>query len=351
MFKISITATITLGTTAYCAVAGTTILTVGGASGQYPTIAAAAAAADEDTDLANDYVIRVAPGTYTNDSPQVTRPMTIEAAVPGSTVILNAPAPLANEKGIILASASVTVDGLTLENANISNSLGGNGAGIRDEDTRPNDVLVVRNSIFINNQMGILTDANIPLNTILIGDLFMNNGNTNSSYWGHSIYLGSKNSSLVAIGNEICGTNIGHDIKSRAAINLIENNTLYDGAADANQRYCNIGSASFALDLPNGGVAVVVANTIIRGTASKTPIMFAYGEEGLVYSTNSISFIDNTMDNTGAHVTGIYDNPSTPIPVAGNGNTFASSIATQVNPASADHLTGSISGSISADSR
>ncbi len=340
-----------LGTTAYCAVAGTTILTVGGASGDYPTIAAAAAAADEDTDVANDYVIRVAPGTYTNDSPQVTRPMTIEAAVPGSTVILNAPAPLANEKGIILASASLTVDGLTLENANIANSLGGNGAGIRDEDTRPDDILVVRNSIFINNQMGILTDANIPLNTILINNLFMNNGNTNPSHWGHSIYLGSNNSALVAIGNEICGTNIGHDIKSRAAINLIENNTLYDGAADANQRSCKVGSASFAVDLPNGGVAVAVANTIIRGTASQTPIMFAYGEEGLVYSTNSISFIDNAMDNTGANVTGIYDNPSTPIPVAGNGNIFAPSIATQVNPASADHLTGSISGSISADSR
>ena len=76
--------------------------------------------------------------------------------------------------------------------------------------------------------------------------------------------------------------------------------------------------------------------------------MFAYGEEGLTYTTNSISFIENTMDNTGAGVTAIYDNPSAPIPVVGSGNTFANSISTQVDPPSANQLTGS-GGSISPD--
>jgi hypothetical protein len=342
MIKILVASSMMLAVTACAAAAGTTVLTVGGARGQYATISAAVAAADADTNLADDYVISVAPGTYTNDSPRVTRPMTIQAAVPNSAVILNARAPLANEKGIILTFASLTIDGLTLENANIANSLGGNAAGIRDEDTQPNDSLTVRNSTFINNQMGILTDANIPLNTVLINNVFMNNGNTNPPVGGttHSVYLGSGNNSLVAIGNEICGTNVGHDIKSRAAVNMIQNNTLYDGAADPNQPSCHVGSASYALDLPNGGVAVVVYNTMNRGTASQTPYMFAYGEEGLTYSTNSIAFIGNTMDNTGANVTGIYDNPSTPIPVIGNGNSFASSIATPVNPASANQLTG-----------
>ena len=102
----------------------------------------------------------------------------------------------------------------------------------------------------------------------------MNNGNLNPPSGGttHGLYIGSNNQSLVAIGNEICGTNVGHDIKSRASVNLIENNTLYDGAADPNQPSCNVGSTSFALDLPNGGVAVVVGNTMIRGTASATPL-------------------------------------------------------------------------------
>ena len=44
---------------------------------------------------------------------------------------------------------------MSVENAAIANSLGGNGAGIRDQDTGNYDTLTVRNSTFINNQMGI----------------------------------------------------------------------------------------------------------------------------------------------------------------------------------------------------
>jgi hypothetical protein len=340
-----------LATTAGAAVADTTVLSVG-QSGQYATISAAVAAADADTNLTDDYVISVAPGTYTNDSPQVTRPMTIQAAVPGSAVILNAPAPLANEKGIILTFANLTVDGLTLEGANIANSLGGNAAGIRAEMGSQNYTLTVQNTTFIGNQTGVLTDASFPLNVVLINDIFMNNGNPNPPEPGgttHGIYIGSNLQSLNAMGNEFCGTNVGHDIKSRAAVNIIENNTIYNGAADLNQPSCNVGSSSFALDLPNGGAALVVGNTMIKGTAAATPILFAYGEEGLLDPTNSIIFINNTMDGSYPGATGILDAPSPPIPVVGNDNTFGASIATPVDPASADQLTGSGAGGISPD--
>jgi hypothetical protein len=352
MIKSLFAAAVMLGTTSLGAFAQTTVLTVGGPTGQYATISAAVAAADADTNLVDDYVISVAPGTYTNDSPQVMRPMTIQAAVPGSAVILNASAPLANEKGIILTFANLTVDGLTLEGANIANSLGGNAAGIRAEMGSQNYTLTVQNTTFIGNQTGMLTDASFPLNVVLINDIFMNNGNPNPPEPGgttHGIYIGSNLQSLNAMGNEFCGTNIGHDIKSRAAVNMIENNTIYNGAADPNQPSCNVGSSSFALDLPNGGVAMVVGNTMIKGTAASTPILFAYGEEGLLNPTNSITFIDNTMDGSYPGATGILDAPSPPIPVVGNGNTFGASIVTPVDPASADQLTGSGAGGISPD--
>lgn len=351
MVKTISAAAILLAASAMAAVAGTTVLTVGGSSGQYATISAAVAAADSDTNLADYYVISIAPGTYTNDSPQVTRPMTIQAAVPGSAVILNASAPLANEKGIILTDAGLTVEGLTLENANIANSLGGNAAGIRPEKGNQNYTLTVRNTTFIHNQTGILTDVNFPLDVVLVDNVFINNGNLNPPSGGttHGIYIGANNQSLVAMGNEFCGTNVGHDIKSRASINMIENNTLYDGAADPNQSTCMLGSSSYALDLPNGGVAVVVGNTMIRGTASETNVLFAYGEEGLTYTTNSIAFLDNIMDNTGGTAIGISDAPNPPIPVVGSGNQFASSISPQVNPASADQLTANSTGSVSPD--
>ena len=251
----------------------------------------------------------------------------------------------------MLAFASLTINGLTFENAAISGSLGGNGAGIRDQDANTsNDTLTVMNSTFINNQMGILTENGPTESTVLINNVFINNGNPDVNYFGHAVYVGDSGW-LTAIGNEVCGTNIGHDIKSRASINVIENNTLYDGAADPNQPSCNVGSTSYALDLPNGGVALVANNTMIQGTGTENSTIFAYGEEGLIYSINSITFMNNTMDNTLPGAIGIYDNPSAPVPIVGSGNAFASSIETQVDPASANQLTasGSLGGSISPD--
>lgn len=145
-------------------------------SGQYQTIAAAIGAANTDNNLANYYVISVAPGTYTDDTATVTRPMTVEAAQPGSAVILNAASALGNRKGILISLAQLTIDGLTFENANIAANLGANGAGIRAEQGSQAYTLTVRNSQFIHNQTGILTDVNFPLDVVLINNLFMNNG-------------------------------------------------------------------------------------------------------------------------------------------------------------------------------
>ncbi len=341
MLKTLFSAALVLGASAAAACAGTTVLSV--PSSSYPTIASAINAANNDTNLANEYIIAVAPGTYTNDSDstQINRPMTIEAAVPGSAVILNQTRSLANSKGILLAIASLTVDGLTLQNAAISNSLGGNGAGIRDQDVNPYDTLTVRNSTFINNQMGILTSNNATDYVVLENNLFINNGNPNASYFGHAVYIGPANT-LVAIGNEVCGTNIGHDIKSRTAVNIILNNVLYDGAPDPNQPSCATGSASYALDIPNGGQAIVTGNTMIQGAATENSNMFAYGEEGFAYSLNSITFSNNLMRNSGGGGNAIYDSPNAPGPISvqGSNNNFDPSL-TQIYPASANQLTGS----------
>jgi hypothetical protein len=80
--------------------AGTVVLNVG-PSGQYQTISDAVAFADVDTNLGNHYDIQVMPGTYTNDFPYVTRPLTIKVnpSYAGSPVVLEATVPLPNEKG------------------------------------------------------------------------------------------------------------------------------------------------------------------------------------------------------------------------------------------------------------
>src|SRR6266480_645975 len=113
----------TFGTLTNHASAANVILTVGPA-GQYHTISAAVAAADADANLDNYYDIQVAPGTYTNDFPEVTRPMTIEVDPKGvgKPVLLKATVPLPNQKGIVLTFASLTVDGLSFMGAAIDNS-------------------------------------------------------------------------------------------------------------------------------------------------------------------------------------------------------------------------------------
>ena len=69
----------------------------------------------------------------------MSRPMRImvDPAHAGQQVLLQATVPLPNEKGIILADASLEVNGLTFEGAAIASSLGGNGAGVRDQNTQP----------------------------------------------------------------------------------------------------------------------------------------------------------------------------------------------------------------------
>jgi hypothetical protein len=65
--------------------------------------------------------------------------------------------PLAGpNKAIIVNNSSLTINGLTFEDAAIANSLGGNGAGIRDQSEGKTS-LIVENSNFLNNQEGILT--------------------------------------------------------------------------------------------------------------------------------------------------------------------------------------------------
>ena len=340
MLKVILGAATVLATTAITATAGTIVLPVG-PSQQFTTIAAAVNAANGDTNPADYYVISVLPGTYTNDTAIVTRPMTIQNAQPGATVLLNETVDLPNQKGILDTYAALTVDGLTFQGAHISDGLGANGAGIRAEGSSEY-TLTVQNSQFISNQTGILTDVNFPLDVVLTNNVFINNGNGNLSSLTHGIYIATGNNSLTAIGNEFCGTIVGHDIKSRAMTNTIQNNTLYDGAPDPNQPLCTAGSTSYALDIPNGGVALVTGNLIIQGTTTQNPAMVAYGEEGLTYPTNSFVFSKNTLQNTLPGGYGILDPNG--VPVTGSGNVFDPSITQPVSPPSANQLTGSNAG-------
>jgi hypothetical protein len=319
-----------VGVFATAAMADTKILTVG-PSGPYQTISSAVAMADQDTDPNNYYDVRVTPGVYPNDFPNVTRPMTIEVdpLSSGQPVVLNATENLPNEKGIILTVASLTVNGLTFTGAKISNVLGGNGAGIRDQNTGPGASLVVLNSTFTGNQEGILTGDDPDEVITVVNSKFVNNGNPDVNYFQHGLYVNNV-LSLTVSDSLFCGQLIGHDIKSRAQITTIGNNQLFDGAANS-ALGCHAGSTSLAVDVPNGGTATISGNQIVQGATTQNYKLVDYGEEGLVYTNNNFLVADNTFSSNGTpNATAVYD-PNC-VPVQLQRNTF-SWITTVVNPA------------------
>jgi hypothetical protein len=290
-----------------------------------------AANANPDSDT-----IYLAPGTYTGGAlPNILASVTIAldrtnylGAADGSAILDTTPA---GQKGILTvpggAGINLTVDGLTFQNASIADASGGNAAGIRDQSF--GGLLSVSNSTFLNNQNGILTGSGAAIQdeTLLIAvtnSLFANNGRSGQE---HGIY--AFGGGLTVSGSTFCGTILGHDIKSRTAVTTVTNSTFYDGAAAA-LAICNVGSASYSIDSPNGGQLSVGGDDFVQGAAGDNPAIISYGEEGLLYGSNSINVNDSTFAST-VSGTGIQElsrsgTPTCVAPVQLSNTTFSSTL-------------------------
>lgn len=267
------------------------VLTVG-AGESYATIPDAIAAAS-----AGD-TIDIYPGTYADQAAYITVPLTIQGV--GGTPVLTATGPIGNGKGLLVIDADTTINNLEFSNAQVSDE---NGAGIRYEQ----GTLVVTNSQFINNQEGMLLTTNQGgSGSVLVESSYFNgNGESSGSEAGqtHAIYATPGLLSLTVEDSTFEGTNVGHDIKSRAANTVISGNMLDDGVT---------GTTSYAIDIPNGGVATVTGNTINQGPNTQNETMVEYGAEGLTWSDNSLLLAGNTFNNTLAGTSiGLYNHTTT----------------------------------------
>ena len=130
------------------------------------------------------------------------------------------------------------------------------------------------NSAFINNQEGILTGNNSLQSIIIVNSIFANNGNPNASFFQHALYVNDAGS-LAVTGSVFCGQLIGHDIKSRALVTTVSDNQLYDGQANSAIN-CLAGSTSLAIDIANGGTAIISGNMITQGAASQNSKLVDY---------------------------------------------------------------------------
>ncbi|WP_192912509.1 right-handed parallel beta-helix repeat-containing protein [Paracraurococcus ruber] len=245
-----------------------TTITVGSGK-QYATIAAAVAAS-RDGD-----VIQVQAGTYTNDFAEIRTKITLQGV--GGMVHLAATVPPPNGKAILVTNTDVTIDHFEFSGTKVKD---GNGAGIRYQGGH----LTITNSYFHDNQDGLLggTYANGVID--IRNTEFAHNGAGDG--YTHNLYVG-KIAALNIADSYFHDAVVGHEIKSRAAATTITNSRIFD----------NGGSASYSIDLPNGGHAVLTGNTIQQGAASQNPNIVAFGEEGGLWADNRLQMTNNTVLN------------------------------------------------------
>ncbi|MGI4943103.1 MAG: beta strand repeat-containing protein [Janthinobacterium lividum] len=277
---------------------GTRVLTVG-ADKQFQTVAAALGAS-RDGDA-----ILVDAGTYTNDFASVTTKVSLYAV--GGRVTMLATVPPPNQKGILVEETDLHIEGFTFQGTHIPDDWGHNGAGIRVD----NGNLSLVNCAFIGNQDGILTNGGQSISVSIDHSLFDGNGGNDGNGAGniHAIYVGDVASFTMT--NSIAeNTLVGHEVKSRAQVNTIVNNTIISGVGT--------GTGSYAIDLPNGGTSVIRNNTIIKGPNAENQNIIHFGGEGIPYAGSSLLVESNLFSNTRYGAVGVLNQTALSVTITGN---------------------------------
>lgn len=241
-------------------------------------------------------------GVYLDDVSNIDKPLTIEGD--GSGAILRITKSLPNRKGILVVNADLTVRTVTFEGAFVTDSDGKNGAGIRHQA----GALIVENCVFINNQNGILANPNKNASVTIRKSGFSGNGAGDG--YSHGIYVNAI-ARLDVSESSFAGTKVGHNIKSRAYQTTITDTTLDDGVS---------GTPSYAVDLPNGGKAVLKGLRITQGPRTSNNAMIAFGAEAPLHDGSSLTVSGSTFINRAASSVGISNFSS--VPVQSYDNTF-----------------------------
>ncbi len=255
--------------------------------------AAAAAAAD------GDHVV-IANGEYFDCAVWPQNNLTIEGASEDGTVITDKTCQ--GKALFVLTGSQITVRNLTLTRARVPD---GNGAGIRAEGRN----LVVDHVKFINNQDGILS-SNEPQSSIIVRNSeFTRNGSCDKAC-AHGIYVGQV--ALLRVEKTVFrDTRQAHHIKSRAARTEVVDCDIADGPT---------GTASYSIDIPNGGSVVVTGNQIEKGPKSENhTAVIMIGEEGVTQPTREITVDGNTVNVEGSYDTVlVYNDTATEAMLHGN---------------------------------
>lgn len=224
-------------------------------------------------------VVEIASGEYVGDvAVWHQKKLTIRSV--GGRARLIAAGKSAEDKAIwVIRRGDFEVSGIEFVGAKVSDK---NGAGIRFEGGR----LRIQNCLFWGGENGVLTAAIDPKAVLEIENSeFGYNGAGDGL--SHHIYVGAI-AKLKVVGSYFHHANRGHLLKSRAAVNEIFYNRLTDEDG---------GRASYELEFPNGGDAVVVGNIIQQTSSTENSSMIAFGLEGFKWPSNRLYLASNTVIN------------------------------------------------------
>lgn len=197
---------------------------------------------------------------------------------------------------------NITISNITFRNARVPHR---NGAGIRAEGEN----LTVKNSAFINNENGILTINRDGGRLTVEGSYFERNGASMNGQT-HGIYAGAW-SEVIVRDSTFLLTHIGHHLKSRAKLTVVEGSKFTDGPD---------GTASYHIDIPIGGDVVIRNNIFQKGpkTDNRTTAV-ALGFEGVKHDTRSLVIENNRFrSDVGRPTSFVANRTQAPAQLKGN---------------------------------
>lgn len=177
----------------------------------------------------------------------------------------------------VIQGDRTTVEGIEFSGATVPD---GNGAGIRQEGAG----LTVRNSYFHDNENGILAGENRASDIAIISSEFAGNGAGDG--YTHNIYIGTVRSFTLRA-SYVHGADRGHEVKSRALRNRIVANWITD--ADT--------TASYSIDIPDGGDTRIVGNVIEQGPNSENSAIISFAAESSANPRSRLWLVNNTVVN------------------------------------------------------
>ena len=274
-------------------------LTVGPV-GQYPTPCAAIVVAQS-----GDVVEIDAAGSYTGDVCAIyTNGLTIRGA--NGRPHIDAGGNDSQGKGIwVIAGNDTIIENIEMSGAAVPSH---NGAAIRQEGRN----LTIRNCYFHDNEEGILTGPDLSSAILIEYSEFARNGYGDG--FTHNMYIGNIGQFTLQFSYSHDAI-VGHLVKSRASQNYILYNRLTDES----------GSASYELDLPNGGLSYVIGNIIQQSATTQNPNMTAYLEEGTTSGNPSeaLYVVNNTFVNSLGSGMFVYVDPRDTVPALLENNFFS----------------------------